>query len=590
MTLPRFCGVVVVALLQIPPRDNAPLQAQVGAASVSGRVVVNDQRERPIRHVFLQLTGAGLALARMATTDDDGKFEFDALPGGRFTLTAWKNGFVRDTFGTKRPGVGSGAPIVITDGQHVNVTMRMTPSAVIAGKVNLLGAVPSSFMSVQALRYQIIGGERRLTPAPQSGGGFLDDRGEYRIFGLSPGEYTVTTTSPLSSLALRQVSPAELQWAADQFAGRAAPMVMPPQTLGFAPVYFPGTTDPGAAAFVTLGPGEERDAVDFSLQLVPVAKIDGVIVDPDGRPVQAVQATLTPAIAGPMRPFNSVRVLPDGTFSAAGVVPGHYTLFARGGLRVAPPDPASAPAGVFVATPLPLYGAAELDVNGTDVSNVTVRLQPGSTISGRLVFDGQAPLPADLRLARLSVISPSTPANAGGSGGQALADGTFTIAGVAPGRFRISTATEFPTSSAWVVKSAMLEGRDVLDQFFDVPSGQNISGIVVTYTDRPTLLSGTIIDRLGRPAPEYFIFVFSTDSQHWVTGSRRVSQIRPAQNGAYQISGLPPGEYFVCALTDLEIGLMYDAAFLNSLSGTAIKITLREGEKKVQDLKLLGGN
>ena len=49
------------------------------------------------------------------------------------------------------------------------------------------------------------------------------------------------------------------------------------QTVAYAPVYYPGTTTASGAAGVTLSVGEERGGVDFQLQLVPTAKIEGRI-------------------------------------------------------------------------------------------------------------------------------------------------------------------------------------------------------------------------------------------------------------------------------------------------------------------------
>ena len=83
--------------------------------------------------------------------------------------------------------------------------------------------------------------------------------------------------------------------------------------------------------------------------------------------------------------------------------------------------------------------------------------------------------------------------------------------------------------------------------------------------------------------------VFSTDRAYWTAGSRRVQLARPASDGAYRLTGLPAGEYFVCVLTDLDRSQMYDSSFLESLVSGSFKITLADGEKKTQPLKLASG-
>ena len=86
-------------------------------------------------------------------------------------------------------------------------------------------------------------------------------------------------------------------------AGSTPPGVPPPppqprdeyQTVGYTAIYYPGATTPASAASVTLGPGEERTGVDFTVQLVRTARIEGSVVVPPGVSPQSVQLTITPA-------------------------------------------------------------------------------------------------------------------------------------------------------------------------------------------------------------------------------------------------------------------------------------------------------
>ena len=73
--------------------------------------------------------------------------------------------------------------------------------------------------------------------------------------------------------------------------------------------------------------------------------------------------------------------------------------------------------------------------------------------------------------------------------------------------------------------------------------------------------------------------------------TRRIQQARPASDGKYKVVGLPPGEYYVCAVTDLDPEDLYNSSFLDQLrAATQFKVTLGDGEKKVQDLRLGGGH
>jgi hypothetical protein len=134
----------------------------------------------------------------------------------------------------------------------------------------------------------------------------------------------------------------------------------------------------------------------------------------------------------------------------------------------------------------------------------------------------------------------------------------------------------------------MLNGRDVSDAAFDVPPGEDVSGIVVTFTDRPSELSGHVLDAAGRPVGNFPIVVFSTDRTNWTLASRRVQLLRPSTDGKYTANGLPPGEYYICAVTEADENTLYDPSFLEILVPGAFKLTLGDGEKKVQDLRIGG--
>ena len=53
--------------------------------------------------------------------------------------------------------------------------------------------------------------------------------------------------------------------------------------------------------------------------------------------------------------------------------------------------------------------------------------------------------------------------------------------------------------------------------------------------------------------------------------------------------GLPPGEYLVAAIDDIEPNEWFDPALLQRLLPTAFKIAIAEGEDKVQDIRLGSG-
>jgi hypothetical protein len=61
---------------------------------------------------------------------------------------------------------------------------------------------------------------------------------------------------------------------------------------------------------------------------------------------------------------------------------------------------------------------------------------------------------------------------------------------------------------------------------------------------------------------------------------------RPATDGSCNVRGLPPGEYFLAALTDLETGEWNDPTLLEEAVRSSAKVTLRDGETTTRDFRI----
>jgi hypothetical protein len=80
--------------------------------------------------------------------------------------------------------------------------------------------------------------------------------------------------------------------------------------------------------------------------------------------------------------------------------------------------------------------------------------------------------------------------------------------------------------------------------------------------------------------------LFPTDEEWWTPGSRHVRQMRASLRGAFGISSLLAGEYWLAADVDIEEGQWQDPEFLRSLTEQATRVTIREGETEVVNVTL----
>ena len=104
---------------------------------------------------------------------------------------------------------------------------------------------------------------------------------------------------------------------------------------------------------------------------------------------------------------------------------------------------------------------------------------------------------------------------------------------------------------------------------------------------RASSVSGVLQGPDGQPAANYTVVVFSSESRYWTPQSRRIQAARPATDGRFSFRDLPPGEYRLAAIGDVEPGQWFDPLFLRQLTAASMPVSIGEGERKTQDLRLL---
>jgi hypothetical protein len=237
-----------------------------------------------------------------------------------------------------------------------------------------------------------------------------------------------------------------------------------------------------------------------------------------------------------------------------------------------------------------LWATADVTVDGRNVSNVVLTLQPGMSVSGRTVFEGTTQPPTDLTRLRVTlapVVAPGSPGEiASTAAGRVDAEGRFTFASVVPGRYRLTGAG---AGTGWFLGSATVEGQDSLDFPIEVKPNQSINGAVITFVDRQSELTGTIVNERAQPVPDYTLIVYPSDQRFWTPQSRRIQSARPATDGRFTFRNLPAGDYRLVPVYDPEPGSWFDPAFLLQLETAAVRVTIVEGEKKEQHLRVPGG-
>lgn len=537
--------------LGVPPRDDSQA-APTGNAKITGRVVAADTGS-PIRRAQIRVTSGEARFNRVVTTDGDGRYELLNLPAGRYRLFVNRAGYVALEYGQARP-FENGKPLDIAEGQAVEkVDFSLPRGSVITGRITDEFGDPMTDVQVQAMRYQFVNGERQLVNAGRVAQ--TDDLGQFRVFGLMPGDYVVR-----ASLRLNQNPDTMNQ----------------PDPVGYPGTYYPGVVDVTQAQSVTVTLGQELSSVAFPLVPARLSRVSGIVMGSDGRPLAGGMIMLRPRGSNGMGALRAAfgggnQIRPDGSFQLTGVPPGDYVL-----------DVQQRPQNVRNLQEINLslleFASMPLTVSG-DIDNLTVVTTPGVTMSGRVVFPGQTAPQSNMQVVANPSAGASSPvammmaARALG-GGRVNQDGTFELRGLAgPRLIRVQGVP-----SGWALKSVTVEGNEVTDTPFEFKPGTSVSGVVITMTNRLTEVTGGVRDSRGQPVADYVLVAFAEDTKLWGAQSRFVQTARPNQNGAFTIKGLPPGRYMAAVVAALENGMQNDPAVLEQLRIGAQNFSLTEGQ------------
>jgi hypothetical protein len=370
---------------------------QSNGATIRG-IVTREGSSEPIPDVLISLTGSGARAAAIrgggdfgaappvaegTRTDKEGRFTIAGVLQGNYNLQASLDGYFGPPTASGYARAASRFITVSRPSEEVNLSL--VKGAVISGRAVDANGRPALGSAVQALRLVYRNGAPNLQ---SDGSGPVDDRGEYRIFQLPPGEYYICLIPSASG--------------ARGFAARGG--VRGESGEISQPTYFPGTTDPLQALPLKVNPGEERTGVNLNLRTAMTVRISGqvltnVAIPGRGGPrgdntLPPAQLTLVPRdLTIPYntttRSLSSVQLTEParGRFEINGVVPGKYDLFAS-------VTNANAVAGALNETRY-FAGRVAVDVGLQNLENVSVAVGQPLPLKIRVTVNGSSTIPPE---------------------------------------------------------------------------------------------------------------------------------------------------------------------------------------------------
>jgi hypothetical protein len=447
--------------------------------------------------------------------------------------------------------------INVSEGQEVrDIDIVLLPGGVIEGRVVDESGEPVVRANVVALRWERRDGQELLARSRE--GTATNDRGEYRLFGLMPGDYSLSASLP----------DAQMSFTNDP--GRRSANT----GSGYAMMYFPGTTDVTEAERVTLKPAQSLSNIDIVFRPVPLARVAGVLVSSEGKLLDGAHVILTRSTSfGGTVGFS--RVADTGAFRIDRVPPGRYILQAysvpRTVIETIARTGRSAP---LADAPGLEFGVLPITVTG-DVDEITITTAPAGRIRGKVTLDGRPVQPSGGRPMLIRAIPAAPDAIAAGATVVPVqGDGFFSASGML-GRFILRVDQITPPLSLMRVER---DSADVTDVGISIGADEDVSDIRVMLTTTPTRLDGRVASRTGSASGEFadsMVLVFSEDAERWsLPATRYVTRTRPDREGSFHVSGLPPGRYLAVALAGVESDRLDDPGLLKRASTLATRVMI----------------
>lgn len=515
--------------------DAAPARS-AGAGVIRGIVVASSGAPVGGAAVGLGVEGAA---TRSATTDATGRFEFPALPAAVYSLGATKFG---PTFlSTAR------ARVPLRDGEVLDdVTLVMQRPGSIAGTVRDEFGEPVEGIVVELWQPRTGAGRSLLLPAA-----FLpavvrtDDRGRYRMAAAPGPSYVVASAAPASGDHAERVGRDALR------------------------IYYPGTTAVAEAVTVDGRTGVDLDGIDILYATGIPGQLRGFAFDAAGRPLSEPVAFSESFRSGsPVPAPRSATVGPDGSFAFTAVPAGEYVLHAmvRG-----------------VGGSASELAVQYVTVSESEVPPVVVRTSPGTTLSGRIVLEGEAP--GSAQQFQLSVQTADwdyLPLGRELPRAVVQDDGAFLL----PGLYGPLHMTASPPPGWWL-KSVNIGAVDAAHQPFVFGAVPRIENVTAVFADTAAELTGRVRDG-DRPAAQYSVLVFSVDRTRWWAPSGYARLARPDAQGIFTALSLAPGDYLAAAVDRFDINTDWlDPDLLAELEPRARRVTLPERGRVNIELELI---
>jgi hypothetical protein len=505
-------------------------------------LVIQKANGEPVRKAIVTLTWHGNPRSwATAMTDGSGRFKFDDLPSGKYSVAAWK-----DAGGAANYGGESRRQmfeyVTLAEGQkRTDIVLRMIRPAYISGNVLDEQGDPVVNANVAIWTEGYPRGVRELVP---HGGARSNDRGEYHISVQDSGRFYISAGDELQQR---------------NYGGQPANQEV------YARQFYGGSTDWHRAAQINVAPGDQIRGIDLHLAPLRAFTLHGRVTGVPAPPTPAVEnAEIVPVqqvwvniqlsqlseSGQVLSSLGSGAGAPDFAFQIFNVLPGRYRLSAQAQFPIAPGQPPG--------RQRTYWAAQRIDLTA-DPGDISIALAPATDLRGQVRSEG-----FEKGQFKVTLTSPDVPhqpitATTG-------PEGRFTLEQVPPGIWDINAE---PIPPGGFIKSMRLGKQDVLAEEMEIGPGTDLP-LNIVVSARGGKINGEVSDPSFAGDRALLVLLAPVGKFDRVMSFFAFAQ--SDANGKFRMGGLTPGAYKLLAFEEAPPGDPRNPDLLARLEGEPVEV------------------
>jgi hypothetical protein len=495
--------------------------------TITGRVVISDAGVAARATVLIRTVGENRSGASQSVqVDDDGNFRFDNLAPRLYTVNAYGVPGYISAFGFP---TGRGMPQYYQVGDII--TINLVKGGAITGRVTYPNGEPVIGIAINPIMRRDSDGNA-LQFRDTGYRTFTDDRGIYRLYGLTPGSYIVAANWHQIGLGMTL------------------------RYNGETPAYYPSSTI-DTAVEIAVKSGGEVTGIDIQYPGEPGHVVSGTVFGagansgplPSGMNVRLVSATTGILVSTSLQGYSGNK---EG-YAIYGVQDGEYEVIAGWSTT------------------------RRITVKGADLTGVDLKLMQLSTLSGRIVLPSEVDnckgrrkptfqefLPIILRDSEEKT-SEALRFMLQSSGRRDMVDenGEFTLRSLIPSRYRLgvrmpdeslylssivlTSSSSEPTGRS-PSRSGVPAGVNLARAGITIKPGESVSGVVATLAYGAAGLRGKIVAGKGTARTPSRLRLHLIPSESAAADNLlRYAETIAHRDGSFTFSNIAPGKYRLIA-------------------------------------------